>query len=298
MKTLSEIFKDVKIEGGMIKSTVKSLLPKIEEAKNEGYRITEIFKELEKRGLDTTINNFRVILTELKKGNKKKKNVILVANDKGGVGKTTITSLLNLPNSVIVNIDSTRIIKNIFPYKNIVDFYELKKAENIDLEDYIVSLIENSPFENIIIDTKGGLSEDLKLILKYVTAIVVPVKVGDLSEEASYEFIFAIKNYLDTIGRKVNWAIVYNEISPKFLKKIGVKKYDFVDLIKDSIDFLKEEILKDDLKVVTYLKRSESITTREIVKKDIDDLLKENFTAYLPIKEEVERLNKDLKVIL
>jgi cellulose biosynthesis protein BcsQ len=203
-----------------------------------------------------------------------------------------------LPNSVIVNIDSTRIIKNIFPYKNIVDFYELKKAENIDLEDYIVSLIEKSPFENIIIDTKGGLSEDLKLILKYVTAIVVPVKVGDLSEEASYEFIFAIKNYLDTIGRKVNWAIVYNEISPKFLKKIGVKKYDFVDLIKDSIDFLKEEILKDDLKVVTYLKRSESITTREIVKKDIDDLLKENFTAYLPIKEEVERLNKDLKVIL
>ena len=238
-------------------------------------------------------------VTKTKEFPKKEKKFILFANDKGGVGKTTLATLLNLPNSLILNLDKTREIEDIYPFKTIVDYGKVEEEENIELEDFMEILNQDDSFQNIIIDTKGGITESLIKIIPYVNSVVIPIKVGAVSEKPSYEFIVNLKNYLDELNNNdVSWGIVYNEISPKFLKKTGIGKYELLDDFKEIEKQLKENILGDLLKVITYFKRSEAITTREKEGKDVEELMKKNFGAYLVIKKEIERLNNELKPVL
>jgi len=226
----------------------------------------------------------------------KEKKFILFTNDKGGVGKTTLATLLNLPNSLILNLDKTREINDIYPYKKIVDFGKVEQEEGIELEDFLAILAEDDNFDNIVIDTKGGITEDLIKILPYVDSIIVPIKIGTTSEKPSYEFILQLKNYIEKLNNKnVKWGVVYNEVSPKFLKKVGLGKYELADEYKNMEKILKSDVLGDALKAVTYFKRSEAITTREKEKEDIDSLMKKNFGAYLVVKKEIDRLNTELK---
>ena len=226
----------------------------------------------------------------------KRKKFILFANDKGGVGKTTLATLLNLPNSLILNLDKTREINDIYPYKKIVDFGKVEQEEGIELEDFLVILAEDDNFDNIIIDTKGGITEDLIKILPYVDSIIIPIKMGTTSEKPSYEFILQLKNYIEELNNKnVKWGIIYNEVSPKFLKKVRLGKYELADEYKNMEKILRNDVLGDALKAVTYFKRSEAITTREKEKEDIDSLMKKNFGAYLVVKKEIDRLNTELK---
>jgi len=229
--------------------------------------------------------------------NQKKKTFILIANDKGGVGKTTLTTLLNLPNSLILNLDKTREIADIYPYKTIVDFSKVEEEEGIELEDFLAILKEDENFENIIIDTKGGINEDLITILPYIDSIIVPIKVGATSENPSYDFIIQLNSLVEELDKDIYWAIVYNEISPKFLKKVGFGKYKLLDEFEKTEKALKDDVLGDKLKVITYFKRSEAVTTREKEQEDIKELMKKNFGAYLVVKKEIDRLNKDLKDI-
>ncbi len=228
-----------------------------------------------------------------------KKKFILFANDKGGVGKTTLATLLNLPDSLILNLDRTREIADIYPYKKIVDFGKVETEENIELEYFLEILNEDNSFQNIIIDTKGGITEDLIKILPYIDSVIIPIKVGSTSEKPSYEFILQLKDYLSELNDKdVKWAIVYNEISPKFLKKNDFGKYELADEYKNMEKLLKKELLGNKLKTLTYFKRSEAITTREKEKKDINELMKTNFGAYLVVKKEIERFNKEIEKTL
>jgi len=230
---------------------------------------------------------------------KKEKKFILLANDKGGVGKTTLATLLDLPNSLILNLDKTREIADIYPYKKVVDFGKVEQEEGIELEDFLGILAEDANFENIIIDTKGGITEDLIKILPYIDSVLIPIKIGITSEKPSYEFIIQLKNYLEELNEKnIKWGIIYNEISPKFLKKIGLGKYELADEYQNMKKILKAEVLGDSLKAVTYFKRSEAITTREKEKEDINLLMKKNFGAYLVVKKEIDRLNKELKKVI
>ena len=131
--------------------------------------------------------------------NQKKKTFTLIANDKGGVGKTTLATLLNLPNSLILNLDRTREITDIYPYKTIVDFGKVEEEEGVELEDFLAILKEDENFENIIIDTKGGINEDLITILPYIDSIIVPIKVGATSENPSYDFIIQLNSLVEEL---------------------------------------------------------------------------------------------------
>ena len=196
-----------------------------------------------------------------------------------------------------MNLDRTREITDIYPYKTIVDFGKVEEEEGVELEDFLAILKEDENFENIIIDTKGGINEDLITILPYIDSIIVPIKVGATSENPSYDFIIQLNSLVEELDKDIYWAIVYNEISPKFLKKVGFGKYKLLDEFDEIEKALKNDILGDKLKVITYFKRSEAITTREKERKDIKDLMKKNFGAYLVVKKEIDRLNKDLKDI-
>jgi cellulose biosynthesis protein BcsQ len=233
------------------------------------------------------------------KGKKMSKNYILFTNDKGGVGKTTLATLVDLPNSVILNLDKTRVISDIYPYKKIIDFGRVEKEENITLDEFLEVLNENEEIENIIIDTKGGISDELVKVLPYVNSIIIPLKVGDTSEKPTYEYITNLKEYLDILNQdNVKWGIVYNEISPKYLKRVDFGKYELIDEFNELGQTIKEGLLGDDLVTLTYFKRSEAITTRERTKKDIDELMKTNIGAYLAIQKEVKRFNNEIKKTL
>jgi cellulose biosynthesis protein BcsQ len=273
-----------------IHNYLKNNLPNYENSYSSFQKAIQRLKNLQKKQ-----NN-----REKEMSNKeiKKKKFILLANDKGGVGKTTLGTLLNLPNSIILNLDTTREIANIYSYKKVVDFGRVEEEENISLEDFLELLNNNKDFENIIIDTKGGITNELMKTLPYIDSVIIPIKIGATSEQPSYEFIVQLKSYLDELNNKdIKWAIVYNEISPKFLKKTGFGKYELIDEFKQTEKSLKNDLLGDKLKVITYFKRSEAITTRERERKDIKDLMKNNFGAYLVIQKEIERLNNDLKDI-
>ena len=311
-KNLEKKIKELKILPSISNKVLfKELSEEIEELKNKNLSLREIYLYLKENlpNYKVSYDSFRKYYKEYKnqknevkegeKMKKKEKKFILFANDKGGVGKTTLATLLNLPNSLILNLDKTREIVHIYPYKKIADFGVIEKMENIDLEDYLYLLNNRDDIEYIIIDTKGGITEDLIKVLPYVDSIIVPIKIGSLSEEPSYEFIVELKSVLDSLNSKnVKWGIVYNDVSPKFLKKIGIAKYELLDEFKETEKALKNEVLGNDLKVVTYFKRSEAIITREKERKDIDELMKKNFGAYLPIKNEINRLNKELKNVV
>jgi len=272
---------------------------------------TYVIKNILEKELD--INNFSLdaikkfiaknkkkwINEQNKKGEKMKKKFILLTNDKGGVGKTTLATLLDLPNSLILNLDRTREIADIYPYKKIVDFGKVEEEEGINIEDFLAILNEDETFENIIIDTKGGIEKDLLTIIPYVDSIIVPTKVGTTSEKPSYEYIIQLKDIIEELGKKnINWGLVYNEISPKFLIKSGFGKYELSEEFKKTANLIKQEVLGNALKAVTFFKRSEAIVTREREAKDINELMKNNFGAYLVIKKEIERLNKDLTPVI
>jgi cellulose biosynthesis protein BcsQ len=292
---------------------LKMIFPYVKNAREEGASYNTILEKISKAfevqyALPSFMNAVKKIEKEAEKAeenvetkdtNIKEKKFILLANDKGGVGKTTLATLLNLPNSLILNLDKTREIADIYPYKKIVDFGKVEEEEGVELEDFLAILKEDENFDNIIIDTKGGITEDLLKILPYIDVVIVPIKVGTTSEQPSYEFIVQLNSLLEEFGKdNINWAIVYNEISPKFLKKVGLGKFELLDEFKKMENSLKEDVLGDKLKAVTYFKRSEAVTTREREKQDIDVLMKKNFGAYLVVKKEIDRLNKELEKVI
>jgi len=300
MFSKKKIEKIKKLKASKITGKIISILgDEIIEAVKNGSELKAIAEYLEEEiGKPVSYNYLKQWISKAKKkGEKMERNVILIANDKGGVGKTTISSLLNLPNQVIINLDKTRKISEIFPYKEVVDFEIFKEEHSIGSIEELLNLLlsEQSKYENIILDTKGGITNELLEVIPYITHIIIPVKMGSISEIPTYEFIVSLKNYIDKVKEKnLKWAIVFNEVSPKFLEKVGLK-YELGENLKAIAKELKEELLKDDLKVATYLKRSEAITTREYKKKDFDELQQENPVAYLAIINELDRFNKDIK---
>lgn len=295
-----------KIKAKKITSKVISLLgDEILKALEEGSELKSIADYLsEEIGKPISYGSLRGWISKIKKEEKNmipaKKNIILVANEKGGVGKTTISSLIELPNSIIINLDKERNISKIFPYREIIDF-ELLKQENesgIETIDEIIDVLtdEESIYENIIIDTKGNLSGEWVNIMNKVDYVITPVEVGTLSEDATFDFVEILNDYFDEIGTSPKITIVVNKITNEWLKRES-DKYVFNEKMEETIEKFKS-ILKEKLGTITYFKYSNAIKTRETKKIDIKEMIQVSPVAYITLKREIKRLNDDLKKMI
>jgi len=307
MFTKSKIKKLKKIKAKKITSKTIALLgDEILKALEEGNELKSIADYIsDEIGKPISYGSLRRWASKTKKEgakmNSAKKNVILVANEKGGVGKTTISSLIELPNSIIVNLDQERTISGIFPYREVIDFSLLKEENESGIEtvDEVIDVLldEESTYENIIIDTKGNLSGEWVNIINKVDYVITPVEVGTLSEGATFDFVEILNDYFDEIGTSPKIAIVVNKITNEWLTREN-DKYKFNEKMEDTIDKFKS-ILGDKLDTITYLKYSNAIKTREIKKIDLKKMIQINPVAYIALKREIKRLNDDLsKMIL
>jgi len=208
-----------------------------------------------------------------------KANIIAIVNFKGGVGKSTIANLLNLPKKLILNLDDAQNAENINT-EDTYNFQTLKEEYGVgNIKEAIDSAIESGR-ENIILDTPGEISNFIE-ILSYVDYFIVPFTAGDRSTDTTLRSIEVIDSVLDDEQiRKDKWCIILN----KFIVDKQMKELE--DLFEEA-----GKILNDRLKCSTQLKFSQVVPTIEKTRENIKELAKRNPIAYTVFNKRIKEMN-------
>ena len=254
---------------------------------NKKLSIKTILKLLEEK-IGITYN-YDVLARKIKEAKEEqitndKIKIIAIVNFKGGVGKSTIANLIDIKDSIILNIDNTQDAKKInsietYNYIDLLNEYGISSLEEIILG------AKESGKKTIIIDTPGEINEIFLDILPEIDFFIVPFTIGDRSEEATISTIQTLNTILDdNENRKDKWCLVLN----KYLLEDHLKELDLV--FKES-----KKILGDRLVCKSSLKQSLVIPTIEKKKKTINELIKDNAIAYGAFKAKVKNLNKEIK---
>ena len=254
---------------------------------NKKLSIKTILKLLEEK-IGITYN-YDVLARKIKEAKEEqitddKIKIIAIVNFKGGVGKSTIANLIDIKDSIILNIDNTQDAKKInsietYNYIDLLNEYGISSLEEIILG------AKESGKKTIIIDTPGEINEIFLDILPEIDFFIVPFTIGDRSEEATISTIQTLNTILDDYeNRKDKWCLVLN----KYLLEEHLKELDLV--FKES-----KKILGDRLVCKSSLKQSLVIPTIEKKKKTINELIKDNAIAYGAFKAKVKNLNKEIK---
>jgi len=252
----------------------------------------EIGKELSLNSLKKFVsNNKKKWLQEKKELKKVKKEEkvekqtkkVAVVNFKGGVGKSTIANLLDLPNKVVVNLD-TQDAKN-SNYSDTVNYLELKKEYGVNVKETLDILREESK-EWIIFDTPGSITDELLEIMDDIDYIIIPFTKGKRSKETTLETLKALLEVMD--NEKVKFALVFNMYQDE--KDIEGELKPLEDEVK--------KILGDKYRCSASLKFSKAVSTMEKTQKSIDELDLTNKIAYKAFKKRVKEMNEKLRECL
>jgi len=205
--------------------------------------------------------------------------IIAVVNFKGGVGKSTLASIIqtNIENSVVFNIDNQDAEKvNPGDTINVLDYIE---NENASIEELL--RVTEEDYDVVIVDAPGELNEYFVQLLDRIDCFIIPFMDEERVINTTKDTMKALFNG-DVFDKKQNVLLIHNSFTK--------------DDNKNTADEIISEVLKDDdvIKDIEFQKTifeySKAIKKMTKEKKSISKLKEDNYVAYRIIDKRVKKL--------
>lgn len=227
-----------------------------------------------------------------------KKKVFCIINFKGGVGKSSLSSLMSAKmdrrghKSAVFNIALTQPAEGNNPIATI-DFGELLSDDTtLDVKEVLADVKEM--FEFVFIDTPGELSDELVAIINEIDVFIFPfesTKLFDVENKPR-----GIKDTLACIESIFSSGIYNRPIADVIM--VCNKYYSDHDVNK-QLEYFKNminqmELLSEINFNGTSLSFSKAMETIDVLKEDIDSLSAKNAVAYRALNRKIDVLVDDV----
>jgi chromosome partitioning protein len=142
--------------------------------------------------------------------------VITIANQKGGVGKTTIAFNLavEMQASVVIDLDPMRLITKINKVRDVKALPLLPIAQEAGKEDLIRLAQELDNRKIAVIDTQGTDGELARYAIAVADLVLVPCDDTALELWGTREFLKTVAEMQTTLKRSILTRGVFNKLNP------------------------------------------------------------------------------------